>query len=496
MKDLSQKTDSHGSAGWAKREDLRPLLVPKGVRPAAGAVLVGPSPFDAWWRKAERVELPKALACGHVVMLGPPSSGKGRGFFLWNLAHYRGSTIYPDPKSEGWELTSGYRKNPVRYAPTEPDKSECFNWIPACTEDPQLGLLLARAMVTSTEGGGHGNPFFTDADAFVLAALFAHAATFPTPTPAALWDFVTSHTGEGLIEALLKSPSVIAQRRARVFAQGDAKLRGAIIMGIARQLAWLDDERLRRFTSSSLSAPDFGRLRREETNVYWCLSESDVATLKPLTTLFFTLALYQIKGAEGPVAVNFLLDELANIGQIPNLDVEVAILRGRGVGLTLGLQSVSQLEAMYGRAAAKVILDCVNTTIVRRGLDVDSAEHISRALGERTHAEKKRSRTMKGWGFAEVPSETTSQAKHARAVLTADELRRLGDHEQVMITTNRRPVLMRGWWWTAAKCEARAGECGEVLTMEFKTEEKKDKPARKAPTLSDDLKAMSVVGGE
>ena len=88
-----------------------------------------------------------------------------------------------------------------------------------------------------------------------------------------------------------------------------------------------------------------------------------------------------------------------------------------------------------------------------------------------------------------------SVQKHARRLLTADEVRRIGDHEQVMITTNRRPVLMRGWWWNAAACEARAGECGEVLTMEFKTEEKKDKPARKAPTLSDDLKAMSVVGG-
>lgn len=488
-----RESDSHGSAGWAKREDLRPLLVPAGRGPAPGALLVGPSPFGAWWRQRERVELPRNLACGHVCIIGPPSSGKGRGFFLWNLAHYGGSFLYADPKSEGWELTSGYRKNPIRYAPTEPDRSAVFNWIPACAEDPQLGLLLARAMITSTEGGGHGHPFFTDADAFVLAALFAHAATFPTPTPAAMWDFLTSHTGESLIEALLKSPSVVAQRRARVFAQADAKLRGAIIMGIARQLAWLDDERLRRFTSGSLQPPEFGRLRSEEASVYWCLSESDVAVLKPLSTLFFTLALYQIKQAEGPVAVNFLLDELANIGQIPNLDVEVAILRGRGVGLTLGLQSVSQLEAMYGRAAAKVILDCVNTTIVRRGLDVDSAEHVSRALDERTHQESKRSQSKK-WGWFELPSETVSVHSHARRLLTADEVRRIGDHQQVMITTNRRPVLMKGWWWTAGKCEAGAGASGAAQTQEFKTE---DKPVRRrAPVLPDELKATSVAGGE
>jgi type IV secretion system protein VirD4 len=490
-----KENDSHGSGGWAKRADLHTLLVPKEQRPAPGALLIGPSPYPSWWRGSERVELPKPLACGHVAIIGAPGSGKGRGFFLWNCAHYQGSFLYADPKSEGWELTSGYRKKAIRYAPTEPDKSACFNWIPACKDDPQLGLLLARAMVSATDNG-HGNPFFTDADAFVLSALFAHTATFANPTPAAMWDFVTSQDGDGLITALLNSPSSVARGRIKVFAQADAKLRGAIIMGIARQLAWLDDPRLRRFTSGSLEAPDFGRLRSDETSIYWCLSESDVAVLKPLSTLFFTLALYQIKQAEGSVAVNFLLDELANIGQIPNLDVEVAILRGRGVGLTLGLQSVSQLEQMYGRAAAKVILDCVNTTIVRRGLDVDSAEHVSRALGEQTHVERKRSTTKKSWAIFDVPSETTGQAKHARAVLTADELRRLGDHEQVMITTNRRPVLMRGWWWTAAKCEAEAGKCGEVLTQEFKPEEEKPKPKRREPALPTELlTALPSSGG-
>jgi hypothetical protein len=143
-----------------------------------------------------------------------------------------------------------------------------------------------------------------------------------------------------------------------------------------------------------------------------------------------------------------------------------------------------------------VILDCVNTTIVRRGLDVDSAEHVSRALGERTHVERKRSTTKKAWSFFDVPSETTGQAKHARAVLTADELRRLGDHEQVMITTNRRPVLMRGWWWTAARCEAEAGVCGEVLTQEFKAEEEKPKPKRREPALPTELlTALPSSGG-
>jgi type IV secretion system protein VirD4 len=355
--------------------------------------------------------------------------------------------------------------------------------------------LIANAIVTSGEDG-KGHPFFTRADTAFLASLFAHASTFENATPAAAYDFLTTHPGKLLTQALLESPNRVAREFAVIFSQSEAKLRGSIIMGVATQLMWLRDERIRRFTSSSLRAADFGSLRTAEASIYWCLSESDVAVLKPLSTLFFTLALYQVKRAEGAVAVNFLLDELANIGQIPNLDVEVAILRGRGVGLTIGLQSVSQLEQMYGRAAAKVIMDCINTTVVRRGLDADSAEHISRALGEQTHVEQKRSSTKKAWAFFDMPNETKSEAKHARAVLTADEVRRIGNQEQLMITTNRRPVRMNGWWWTTEKCEATAGACGEVLTERFSVEKGSELSAGldDEPMMPESLKAK--VGAE
>lgn len=449
---------THGSAGWADEKEMKSLLVPIEARPAPGALVLAPSP----WSKNHRLDIDRELASRHVLIVGKPGSGKSRGFFLWNCAHYQGSFITSDPKSESWIYTSGYRARPVRYAPRDPDNSASFNWIPRCRDDAHLTLLLARAVITNDDGDGGGHPFFTRADTAFLAALFAHAATFSTPTPAAMYDFLTSHSGDALTEILLKSKSKVAQQFATIFSQAKAELRGSIMIGCATTLVWLADERVRRFTSSTFELPSFAELRTKPTSIYWCLAENDVAVLKPLSTLFFTLALYDLKQASGDVPINLLLDEVANIGRIPNFETEIAVLRGRGVGVTAGLQSVSQWDAVYGAAKAQVMVDNFNTTIVLAGLDYSSANYVSQALGEQTICEERESQTARGGFFSRDHSTTKSVMKFARALLTPDELRRIGEREQIIITTNKRPLKTKRFWYEHPVRTAKVSGLGET----------------------------------
>ena len=332
-------SELHGSARWASTEDLvkKGLLVDNTAHPIAGSLILGPAPNNP----TKRLDLPLDLTLRHLLILGSTGSGKGRGFFLWQLPNFNGSFVYCDPKGEGWQLASGYRKHSWRFAPRQPDNSSCFNWIPLCGNDPHLCLTLAQAIIMSS--GGSSSPeaqFWVDAGSQYLAALFAHTSTFDTPTPAAAYDFATTYTGEVLLEQLLKSTNPIARQYATLFSAADSKLRGNVMIGANAKLIWLADEKVRRFTSASLEPPDFGLLRKKKIGVYWVLSEKDVTLLKPLSTLFFTLILYQLKEAEGKVPICLLLDELANIGRVPNLEVEITILRGRGIGLALGVQSL------------------------------------------------------------------------------------------------------------------------------------------------------------
>lgn len=233
-----------------------------------------------------------------------------------------------------------------------------------------------------------------------------------------------------------------------VFMQTQERMRGSIVPVVAAKLQFLRDPAVQRFTSAGLEPPDFSRLQRRPRALYWCLREHDIVRLRPLTSLFFTLLLEQLAAgstrpveAGSSVPVLMLLDEFANVGVIPHFETTISLARGRGVALVLGIQSLSQLEARYGRANAQTILANCATKIALSGLDVETAEYVSRALGQGTVVTRKSAWHRRGTWF--LPNGATdSTAEHARPVLTADEVRRISADQAIVITGNRRPLLL------------------------------------------------------
>lgn len=464
----------HGSARWATVDDLseKGFIVDSSTPPQEGSLILGPAPNDP----NKRIDLILDYSLRHLLILGSTGSGKGRGFFLWQLPNFNGSFVYCDPKGEGWQLASGYRKHSWRFAPRQPDNSNCFNWIPLCANDSHLCLTLAQA-ITMSGGASSGadSQFWIDAGSQYLAALFAHTSTFKSPTPAAAYDFATSYTGEVLLEQLLKSPNPIARQYATLFSAADSKLRGNVMIGANAKLIWLGDEKVRRFTSASLEPPDFGLLRKKKIGVYWVLSEKDVAVLKPLSTLFFTLILYQLKEVEGKVPVCLLLDELANVGRIPNLEVEITILRGRKIGLVLGIQSLEQLDNVYGQAAAKVIAgNCISKVVLGGLVDYYTIKYVSDLLGSQTISELSTSKSKQSGLFGKV---TTSEqiVKTARPLMTPDEVRRIQKGQQLVIIDNNLPIISGRYIYTHPDKTAKATELGNTLTQFFPKIDSSDK---------------------
>lgn len=459
-------SELHGSAKWASTEDLvkKDLLVDNSLAPIEGSLILGPAPNNP----TKRLDLPLDLMLRHLLILGSTGSGKGRGFFLWQLPNFNGSFVYCDPKGEGWRLASGYRKHSWRFAPRQPDNSSCFNWIPLCGNDSHLCLTLAQAIIMSSGGSSSADSqFWIDAGSQYLAALFAHTSTFTTPTPAAAYDFATTYKGEVLLEQLLESTNPISRQYATLFSAADPKLRGNVMIGANAKLIWLADEKVRRFTSASLEPPDFGSLRNKKIGVYWVLSEKDVTLLQPLSTLFFTLILYQLKEAEGTVPICLLLDELANIGRIPKLEVEITILRGRGIGLVLGVQSLEQLDNVYGKDAAKVIAgNCISKVVLGGLVDYYTIKYVSDLLGSQTISEVATSRSKQAGLFGKV---TTSEqiVKTARPLMTPDEVRRIPKGQQLVIIDNNLPIIGGRYIYTQADKTASASVLGHALTQVF-----------------------------
>lgn len=436
----------HGTAGFAVEEDIKDLISESSKPLEPGSI------YLSHLEPKKIVALPRRIALQHGLILGATGTGKSRGYFLGNCAWVGGtSLVVTDPKSELWRYTSGYQKKAFRYAPNDPDNSEGFNWVPLCRE-ARMAQMCARAIMESSADNAKADPFWIDAETSFLTALFAHTATLNQPTPVTAYRLFTRQPQERLVRQLLNSPSEVAQEAARIFEQTDPKIKGGIVPGVAAKLQWLADPGVARFCSSTLKAPDFGTLRKSPQAIYWCLREQDISRLRPLTTLFFSLLLEQIAGTEledgmHGVPVTMLLDEFANIGTIPDFATTISLARGRGVALWLGVQSLSQLEARYGAANAKTIMANCQTKIALHGLDFNTAEYISKSLGETTVVATRESvndggglmmRFVKGT----VKTTTTSTSEHRRALLTPDEVTRLSDDEAIIRCSNKKPIIL------------------------------------------------------
>jgi type IV secretion system protein VirD4 len=475
-KKINEST-AHGSASLASTTDLINYnwiyeLKREHQRIAeAGGFLLSRTNFKDFRRKETfSIELSRSETTQHILILGPTGTGKSRCFFLPNLRHTRGqSFIATDPKGELYEHTSGFHQS-LRFAPREPDRSLCFNWIPLC-QSAHITSLLARAIVVSK--GESREPFWDDAEISFLSALFAHAATFESPTPAAMYDFLTSFEQEDLIEQLLNSESKIARQFIRLFQQASENVRGNTALGLGSKLNWLLDDEVRRFTSASKKVWDFSQLRTTAAGVYWILSETDVAVLKPLTSLFFTLILYSIKQRDG-LPVTLYLDEMANM-KIPELDSEITVLRGRNVSIVAGLQSFSQLAKVYGQHAENIFRDNFLTKIFLHGLDAETNEKCSKSLGEFTHQEETTS-----YSYSENrKTESRSIARNQRRLMTGDEIRRLSENEFIVIHANKKPAILAKQYYGQPPRPAQAPPpLGQVLSEDFQAAAEKLKVSR------------------
>lgn len=446
---------AHGSAGF-RRPD-RTLLHSLSHPLAAGSVVLGR-------HGGQIVTLSPVQARQHGLIVGGSGTGKSFSFFLPNAVHaHATSCVFIDPKSELWSHTSGYHDS-RRYAPAEPDASSAFNWIPLCS-DPRLAELAARAIVESG-GTSFAEQAWIDMEAAFLSALFSHASTLERPTPLTAYRLFTTQNQERLLTQLHASESPVAREQAEIFSQTTERMRGSIVPVVAARLQFLRDPDIARFTSSVREAPDFRALKVTPHAVYWCLREHDMPRLRPLTSLFFTLLLEQLAVGEGSVPVLLYLDEFAAAGTLPHFDTTIALARGRGVGIWIGLQSLSQLEARYGSANAKTILTNCATRIALSGLDVDTAEYFSRSIGQATVVTERRSRTRRFLGILPGTVQEGSQ-NHARSLLTADEVRRLPKENLLVITGNRLPMQVQRYQYARLPLTARSMGLGEAISEEF-----------------------------
>jgi type IV secretion system protein VirD4 len=440
---LSVDTEK-GSAHWATRREIKHLLKRADRPPAAGELVIGEYLETSWlpWRlKSKNLILNRNLTSRHLLIAAPTGAGKSATLFLPNLVFpSQQSALITDVKSELWNYTSGFQTNAIRFAPMERE-SASFNWIPLC-KNIRVAARCAEA-ICYAQGAPKSDPYWINGELRILTAIFSHCAYTDTPLPTYAYELLNTDVDQ-LADILKNSPSPNARRASVKFAKAKDEHKNSFTDAAANKMTWMEDLNIRNFTSSTKTAFDFGQLRTNPTQVYWCLRQTDVSGLKALTTLFFNLAILQLLDKDGKIPVTFFLDEFANVGRLNNFESDITLLRGQNVAVVAGLQDRSQLDTLYGKSQATTILSQFNNVVLLAGLKEETAEMFSKLLGEFTFTDTRTSTSKsggKGW-FNSSSSKSESLHTAARRLLTTDELRRMPIGKNILISTNLAPIQL------------------------------------------------------
>lgn len=405
------------------------------------------------------VILPTAEVHEHTLIDGAPGAGKSASIFAPNLLRIAekggyANLVVTDPKMEllsicGPELLkAGY--DIMIFHPYEPMISDAWNML-HYAKDWELCDDMVMSIITNTNLGSKSDIFFDsqtnmalDLICFYLRDLLGERATMNHVQALA----AISNSKDIMAELKNSKNDKLRLNASGFFSkiEGNERLLSSIMSDLPRRLKLWTIDPVRATTSKNEVI--FEKLCSDSKVALFVITPIDKKDqLRPLFATFFgqLFKVVQEKGRELgklPRPLWFKFDEFANLGNIPGFDNFLTVVRGYRVGVTMGIQSISQLDDLYGKDKAKTIVNsCANYIIMPR-IGVDDAKYFSGMLGTTTRLTNMKKKKKDPFKIILTHEESESAVK--RDLMTPDEIRSLDLKENlIVIAGTRRPVLLR-----------------------------------------------------
>ena len=441
----------YGSARWGTAKDIEPFMAPKF---ADNIILT----------KTERLMMsnrppdPKNARNKNVLVVGGSGSGKTRFWLKPNLLQCHSSYVVTDPKGSivvecgNALLKNGYKLkilNTINFK-----KSMHYNPFAYVHSEKDI-LKLVTTLMTNTKGeGSGGDPFWEKSERLLLTALIAY---LHYEAPAEEQNFATllemlntmqvleddeeyQNPVDLLFEELAKKkPNSFAGRQYKLYKLAAGKTAKSILISCGARLAPFDIQELRDLTMYDELQLD--TLGDKKTALFLIMSDTD-STFNFLISMVYTQLFNllcdkadDVYGGKLPIHVRCLIDECANIGQIPNLEKLVATIRSREISACLVLQARSQLKAIY-KDNADTIVGNMDSQIFLGGSEPTTLKDLSEMLGKETIDAFNTSDTR-----GNSPSYGTTFQKMGHELLSRDELAVLDGGKCILQLRGVRPFL-------------------------------------------------------
>ena len=441
----------YGSARWGTPKDIEPFMAPKF---ADNIILT----------KTERLMMsnrppdPKNARNKNVLVVGGSGSGKTRFWLKPNLLQCHSSYVVTDPKSTillecgNAMLKNGYKLkilNTINFS-----KSMHYNPFAYVHSEKDI-LKLVTTLMTNTKGeGSGGDPFWEKSERLLLTALIAYLhyeAPVEEQNFATLLEMLNTmqvleddeeyqNPVDLLFEELAKKkPNSFAGRQYKLYKLAAGKTAKSILISCGARLAPFDIQELRDLTMYDELQLD--TLGDKKTALFLIMSDTD-STFNFLISMVYTQLFNllcdkadDVYGGKLPIHVRCLIDECANIGQIPNLEKLVATIRSREISACLVLQARSQLKAIY-KDNADTIVGNMDSQIFLGGSEPTTLKDLSEMLGKETIDAFNTSDTR-----GNSPSYGTTFQKMGHELLSRDELAVLDGGKCILQLRGVRPFL-------------------------------------------------------
>ncbi|MDW2999204.1 type IV secretory system conjugative DNA transfer family protein [Faecalibacterium prausnitzii] len=441
----------YGSARWGTAKDIEPFMAPKF---ADNIILT----------KTERLMMsnrppdPKNVRNKNVLVVGGSGSGKTRFWLKPNLLQCHSSYVVTDPKGSivvecgNALLKNGYKLkilNTINFK-----KSMHYNPFAYVHSEKDI-LKLVTTLMTNTKGeGSGGDPFWEKSERLLLTALIAYLhyeAPVEEQNFATLLEMLNTmqvleddeeyqNPVDLLFEELAKKkPNSFAGRQYKLYKLAAGKTAKSILISCGARLAPFDIQELRDLTMYDELQLD--TLGDKKTALFLIMSDTD-STFNFLISMVYTQLFNllcdkadDVYGGKLPVHVRCLIDECANIGQIPNLEKLVATIRSREISACLVLQARSQLKAIY-KDNADTIVGNMDSQIFLGGSEPTTLKDLSEMLGKETIDAFNTSDTR-----GNSPSYGTTFQKMGHELLSRDELAVLDGGKCILQLRGVRPFL-------------------------------------------------------
>ena len=441
----------YGSARWGTPKDIEPFMAPKF---ADNIILT----------KTERLMMsnrppdPKNARNKNVLVVGGSGSGKTRFWLKPNLLQCHSSYVVTDPKGSivvecgNALLKKGYKLkilNTINFS-----KSMHYNPFAYVHSEKDI-LKLVTTLMTNTKGeGSGGDPFWEKSERLLLTALIAYLhyeAPVEEQNFATLLEMLNTmqvleddeeyqNPVDLLFEELAKKkPNSFAGRQYKLYKLAAGKTAKSILISCGARLAPFDIQELRDLTMYDELQLD--TLGDKKTALFLIMSDTD-STFNFLISMVYTQLFNllcdkadDVYGGKLPIHVRCLIDECANIGQIPNLEKLVATIRSREISACLVLQARSQLKAIY-KDNADTIVGNMDSQIFLGGTEPTTLKDLSEMLGKETIDAFNTSDTR-----GNSPSYGTTFQKMGHELLSRDELAVLDGGKCILQLRGVRPFL-------------------------------------------------------